>query len=356
MVVQVKRAASSANLPGGSGGPEASPGKGDDSTTTPYARQAPKFKKTGNAHFDNESDMRRKSLVRIISRLQENPEIVLQVEQYVMKCLDLDTRTVPGADDKWDRTVVSTMRLPKYWCAKWLAQNDTSTGQKLTQSVLDLMDSKDNKNIKRLFNMVTMTLPTTPLPHKARESKILCSQLWTARLREVGDFLRGWAVKAVDPTTGIVSWTKGGAYLFHLKEDGVIEQLEFLNGDRVPVDVHMTSEFAIRDPWDPWCAVACHGAVQEYALHRFFIATNSGPYKYSLDKKGVHLAQLADRLNDENILAEQRLQNANLGAADDFIGEARRQLRSEALQAAQAKAKAASKRRRTVEVENVTTS
>lgn len=35
----------------------------------------------------------------------------------------------------WDRTIVSTMRLPKHWRAKWLAQTDTSSGTKLSQAL-----------------------------------------------------------------------------------------------------------------------------------------------------------------------------------------------------------------------------
>lgn len=354
MVVQMRRSASSASVGESPGAPLASPLKALSEDLTPYAKALPKLKRTGDAHTDNEGDMRRRSLMKTISRLQENPAVVLQVEQYVMKLLDPDTKTAAAQDDKWDRTVVSTMRLPKYWCAKWLAQNDTSTGTKLSQPILDLMDSKDTKNIKRLFNMVTMTLPTTPLPHKARDSKLLCSQLWTARLRELDDFLRGWCQKAVDPTTGIVNWTKGGAYTFHFNEAGVIETVEFLNGDRATVDVHMTNAFSVRDPWDAWGAVACQGAVKEYVLHRFFLETNTGPYKYLLDKKGIHLTQLAERLHDENELAEQRKERAMVSEADSFIGETRRQLRSDALKAAQAKAKAASKRRRIVSASDCT--
>ena len=352
MVVQskrmsAKRSTSSSALDGG-----AALALSDDvdEQLTHYAMQVPKFKKIGNSHIDGENELCRETLMRLISGLQTNPHVILKVEQYFQKCVSPDTPDAVN-DDKWDRTVVNTGRIPKYWCAIWLVQNDHSREGKLTQAVLDLIDSKDVHAVRRIFNLMTMTLPSTSMPMKARASKTLCSQLFTQRLRDVGSPVLDWAAAAVDPRSGVVNWIKGGRYEIQF-ENGFAKHIKFMDGYLAEVDVEITKEFVMCDPWDPWSATVCLGATKEYMLHKFFKSAVSGPYKYVLDKKGIILTQMSEALFE---VAEKAKLKSVEGAINDdkaFIGEAKKKLRQEVLKDAHAKAAAKSKRQRVVKLED----
>ena len=215
-----------------------------ESGLSPLAKAVPRTRSTGDLSQDTNNQVRMMTFQKIIMRLEANPEEILPT----WGLMEVGT-TRPKQDktESWDRTVANCGRLPKYWLAQWLVQNDCSIAP-LSQTFMDLIDSRDVANVKHMFYLFTLTSATTSIPKPCRESKTLCSKLFTNRLQLIGNPLRDWASKAVDETTGAVDWLVGGAYTL-IWEGDFAKEVVFITGDRAPIeDVRITKTFEIKDP------------------------------------------------------------------------------------------------------------
>lgn len=320
----------------------------DEDSLCALARAVPKVKKTGNASADSQAALVRQSMQRIIERLTNCPDEVIPCWAYLSTGGAISQ---PAASKmEWDRTVATVGRLPKYWLAQFITENDASA-QKFSRKLLDLVDSEDVAGIRKIFYMATQTSAATPLPMLARQSKALCGKLFLARLLQVNNPLQGLAAKLVNFENGKLKWLTGGPYSIKFVE-GKATTITYLNGDNVDVAAQcvLTQDFEIRDPWDAWSAIAIKG-IQRYPLHELFKSENNGPYAFKLDRKGLILEQLATVCHSK--MEELRVEQAKGIVAEEevsFVGEARKEKQRQVLQAAQAKAAAKSKRARVVKL------
>ena len=341
MVVQAGRSRGS---PSASASTPDADGDSFESGLSPLAKAVPRTRSTGDLSQDTNNQVRMITFQKIIMRLEANPEEILPT----WGLMEVGT-TRPKQDktESWDRTVANCGRLPKYWLAQWLVQNDCSIAP-LSQTLMDLIDSRDVANVKHMFYLFTLTSATTSIPKPCRESKTLCSKLFTNRLQLIGNPLKDWASKAVDETTGAVDWLVGGAYAL-IWEGDFAKEVVFITGDRAPIeDVRITKTFEIKDPWDILRAKAQKGAAK-YSFADFF-GSGTGPHKNKLDKKGAMLEAVARRLEMD---MEQQTKSIMQGSIEDdnrYIGDKKKTLKREAMAVAQAKALAASKVRRTIQL------
>lgn len=196
--------------------------------------------------------------------------------------------------DDWDRTVCNVKRLPKYWKASFLAENDQST-MPFNEDILDLVDNRDNACIPHIFQHLTQTSELTALAPEMRASKGVCGMVFTRRIHELGMPIIDWCKNYVDGTTGKVNWMMAGPYQVSWKKAGNVEiaasVLYTVDKTEVPCTVLITRDFSFWDMWDVEKARAVKKPA-DYKFIDFFKDPTKGPKKFVFDKKGEGMKEL----------------------------------------------------------------
>jgi hypothetical protein len=286
----------------------------DESTFSRFARTTPKAQATGNPSSDHQALIQRTTFMKIINRLESNPDQLLNTWALLESITDF--RALRG----WDKTQEVVAQLPKHWKAQWFVSNDSST-KPLSQQFLD---NADAQTIHQMFNLFTMTSPNTRLPIAARADKAVCKNMFTRRLLAVGNPLLDWASKHIN-SNGIVDWQKGGAYVLKFGEDNKAVEVSFFRSV-APITVEISRDFEIVDNWDPWKAHAVKKP-DKYFFFEFFDSV-SGPNQFKLDNK-------------KNILRDVICDQEN------FCGDAKNNVRKKALKAAEVRLRRSRNRVRT---------
>lgn len=226
----------------------------------------------------------------------------------------------------WDRTVVNCGRLPKYWLAQQLVQEDDSWAglPKFTGELCDLIDAAGGTALRRIWHVFTLTTAGTPVPVKTRQSKQLCSEVFASACSR----------------TGAIKWLSGGGPYTIQWVGELAKTVTSLELTCKPIDVRITKEFSFKDPW---CFMRCQaiGSGAARCLLKDFFGPDEGPNALCVDKKGTQIAACVSQR-----AAENDLQKHNIRDDEDFVGTGRNEKRRAALSTAQKVSADKQKRRR----------
>jgi hypothetical protein len=192
-----------------------------------------------------------------------------------------------------------------------------------------------------MYTMHFQIPKATKIPDNAKRGPVL-NMMSELRLAEVvPDRVTSWVAAAVDKETGAIDWT--AKPLFELSwVDGRLQQVKHLSGHIAIVadTTVITQQHLFLDPCSDSHARFKLNSTEQFVKDLF--AAGEGPLTFALDKKGVHLKELADKAL-ALITSKKREVVAIEGSGDVNLDSRAKRMRRESLDKARIARAASSK-------------
>ena len=216
--------------------------------------------------------------------------------------------------------------------------------------ILDLMDAKDPDSIQDTCTFLLQLRKHDVLPKSLNGDIRVLHRFLGRRLMQVGNRLVGFFSKVVS-AQGDVDFAKMPVYLCNWGAER-LDSVKHISGAEaiVPRHVVITDKFKMINPHSD--ADASFSLPPSSQPVKDLFASDEGPNKFTVDKKGAALKLLADKAKEE-VDAEDNATRSGVvetSASDGTILESRpRQLKAAALERARAALASKPKRARTME-------
>lgn len=277
-----------------------------DSKLCRFAEACPKIQKTNDSIIDQERELQRKNVMKVIDAMMRAPDIAGSiydvVEERVNRLKEQQSAATTGGTWK-----VSTVgHLDENWIATWIMSKASVTRQALEKAKVWEPDT-----CRHLFAYMNNVTNGLSLPDECN-SKQITSLAFDKRWESQGRRLGKLGDTAIFDSNGNVQWNKIGPYELVFGNDGKMTMVRHRgSGDETnaPPEVSITREYALEFGYSDARARAVRG-VSRINIADFF-GKDAGPYKQkSISGKSKIFADLVMQGMAEQ---EQRLEEARRG-------------------------------------------
>eukprot|EP00971_Amphidinium_carterae_P148208 2937566-Amphidinium_carterae.1 len=165
----------------------------------------------------------------------------------------------------------------------------------------------DAENLSLLFQFGVQLQSTVAFPAACQDTEV-ATKTFKERCGEVGNRIARFITAGGIGNDGSLHWNKCGCYTIHF-ENGKGKSVEHISGAiaQGPEHLTITKSFSIiSNHLDSLAKVELLPA--SYVLHHLFDPTVAFKSTMVLDKKGMHVSQMADKTNTEVVAARSAAQ------------------------------------------------
>lgn len=287
-----------------------------------FASSGPKIKPSGDTAVDQEHEVLRKDLVRVIDFLLHNPEHIQPAKVWLQCRIDRLAAERPESEQLKDASTLSKLMTYEKFVVSALLWHT-----QLTKAELEQVKSWGGDAIKHMFLYLFEAFPGLVLPH---DMQSVANTEFDMRIASVGNRLKKVALKKGVLLDGTVVWSDIGPYRLETNNGIVVNIHHRFSGEEAipPDNVKSTNDFAVESPFSSMRARAVCGLTKNN-LHELF-ASDAGPHSKAhkpLDGKNEVFNQcITEAVRGIEALAHAAVvgQVKNEEELDDFGAERKR--------------------------------
>lgn len=219
----------------------------DQSKIVGFASRVPQVLKTGDTFVDDERRMCRGGLVRVISQLWRNPEVVMQCTNWVdNRVASLKSRGT-GVDFE---TLTTLGKLDESWLATFFQVHFG-----ISHNLMESASGADRESMTQLLTFATAASPNLKLGERCKNKRVLELAL-LERMRALGPRLKPLSEKGASicrkDGSHIIDWGSHGVYAIEFDKAGFAAAfLHRPTGDKVKTAEHVrvSRKFMLEQNW-----------------------------------------------------------------------------------------------------------
>lgn len=173
--------------------------------TCKYAESCPKVRKCADSLVDQEKELQRKSVLKVVSNLLRHLDLADGLNDVLEERIDRKSKSAdPANADTWKATTVG--HLDQQWLGNWIISKTQVTG-----NMLEKAKAWEPDVCTHLFSYMNNVTNGLSLPDEC-ESKLITALAFNRRWESQGKRLEGYTDKQLFDDRGSVLWLEVGPY------------------------------------------------------------------------------------------------------------------------------------------------